>query len=168
MPYLIIRAEITMRRKTFYLNSEEETRALGASIARELKPGMKIYLYGDLGSGKTTLTRAILQASGHEESVKSPTYALAENYVISVQGMPTELMHMDLFRMENPEEFIEAGFLEHFDSNTICIVEWPEKAAELLPQADIEGIFLIAGTGRKLKLYGKTEAGADMVGRICV
>ncbi|NLC24603.1 MAG: tRNA (adenosine(37)-N6)-threonylcarbamoyltransferase complex ATPase subunit type 1 TsaE [Oxalobacter sp.] len=157
-----------MRQKTVYLNSEAETLALGASLSRALKPGMKIYLYGDLGSGKTTLVRAILKTAGHEDSVKSPTYALAEHYTIPLDGNPVELMHFDLFRLENPEEFIEAGFAEHFDSDTICIVEWPEKAAGVLPPADIEGIFLIIGMGRKLKLYGKTDIGAEAIGKICV
>lgn len=161
-------ARNAMRQKTVYLNNEAETEALGASLSRTLKPGTKIYLYGDLGSGKTTLTRAILKAAGHEGHVKSPTYALAEHYTIDLDGTPTELLHFDLFRMESPEEFIEAGFLEYFDSDAICIVEWPEKAKELLPQADIEGIFLIIGMGRKLKLYGKTEDGADAIGKICI
>lgn len=157
-----------MRQKTVYLSSEAETLKLGASLSRTLKPGMKIYLYGDLGSGKTTLTRAILKAAGHEDHVKSPTYALAEHYTIEIEGKSTELIHFDLFRLESPEEFIEAGFPEHFDNDTICIVEWPEKAGDILPQADIEGIFLIIGIGRTLKLYGKTEAGAEAIGKICV
>lgn len=157
-----------MRQKTIYLNSETQTLALGASLSRTLKSGMKIYMYGDLGSGKTTLTRAILQAAGHDETVKSPTYALAEHYTIDIDGTPTELIHFDLFRLESQEEFIEAGFLEYFDSDAICIVEWPEKAADILPQADIEAIFLIIGTGRKLKLYGRTEAGAEAIGKICM
>ena len=157
-----------MRQKTVYLNTEAETLALGKSLSRTLRPGMKIYLYGDLGSGKTTLTRALLKGAGHKENVKSPTYALAEHYTIDIDGAPTELIHFDLFRLESPEEFIEAGFLEHFDNDTICIVEWPEKAADILPQADIDAIFLIIGMGRKLKLYGRTEAGAEAIGKICV
>ena len=157
-----------MRKKTFYLSSEEETLMLGTSFSRTLKPGMKIYLYGDLGAGKTTLTRAILKEAGHEDHVKSPTYALAEHYTIPIDGKPVELIHFDLFRLEGPEEFIEAGFIEHFDSNTICIVEWPEKARDILPLADIEGVFLIAGTGRRLKLHGRTKAGAEAIGKICL
>ena len=157
-----------MRQKTVYLQNEIETQALGDSFSRTLKPGMKIYMYGDLGSGKTTLTRAILQALGHNERVKSPTYALAEHYAVNIDNIPTELIHFDLFRLGSPEEFTEAGFLEHFDSNAICIVEWPEKAAGILPQADIEGVFLIIGTGRKLKLFGRTETGEKAIGQICV
>lgn len=157
-----------MRQKTVYLNNEAQTYALGASLARALRPGMKIYMYGDLGSGKTTLTRAILQAAGYNEHVKSPTYALAEHYTINIDSNPTTLIHFDLYRMESQEEFIDAGFLEHFDSDTICIVEWPEKATDILPQADIEGIFLIIGMGRKLTLYGRTETGSEAIGQICV
>ncbi|MDR0934423.1 MAG: tRNA (adenosine(37)-N6)-threonylcarbamoyltransferase complex ATPase subunit type 1 TsaE [Burkholderiaceae bacterium] len=157
-----------MLRKTVYLQNEADTIALGASLAKTLKPGMKIYLYGDLGSGKTTLVRAMLQAAGYEDNVKSPTYALAEHYTINLAGTPTELVHFDFFRLENPEEFMEAGFSEYFNDNTICIVEWPEKAVDVLPQADIEGIFLIIGEGRRAKFYGRTEIGAQAIGTLCV
>ncbi len=157
-----------MRQKTVYLDNEAETIALGVSLLHALVPGTKIYLYGDLGSGKTTLVRAILQAAGHEGNVKSPTYALAEHYTIDINGVPTELLHFDLFRLESPEEFIDAGFLEYFDNDTICIVEWPEKAAEILPPADTAIIFLIIGTGRKVKLYGRSEIGAEAIGKVCI
>jgi tRNA threonylcarbamoyladenosine biosynthesis protein TsaE len=70
--------------------------------------------------------------------------------------------------MENPQEFIEAGFEEYLDSDVICIVEWPEKAGEILPKPDIAGIFLIIGTGRRITLEGLTVFGAAVIGTICV
>ena len=155
-----------MLQKTIYLNSEAETLSLGSSFSHALKPGMKIYLYGHLGTGKTTLTRAILKAAGYKGHVKSPTYALTEHYTIDIDNISTELIHFDLFRLETPEEFIEAGFTEYFDNNTICIVEWPEKAAEVLPQADIEGFFFINQTQRKLKLQSQTETGKKAINKI--
>ncbi len=155
-----------MLQKTIYLNSEAQTHFLGSLFFRFLKPGMKIYLYGNLGAGKTTLTRTILKAAGYQGHVKSPTYALMEHYTIDIDNALTELIHFDLFRLETPDEFIEAGFSEYFDGNTICIVEWPEKAKAVLPPADIEVFFLINHTQRELKLLGQTESGKKAINQI--
>ncbi|MFI4941085.1 MAG: tRNA (adenosine(37)-N6)-threonylcarbamoyltransferase complex ATPase subunit type 1 TsaE, partial [Burkholderiales bacterium] len=109
-----------------HLNDEAGTVALGGSLARGLAPGLTIYLHGDLGVGKTTLTRALLHAAGFTGHVKSPTYTLAEPYDLMVAGAPIQLIHFDLYRMASPEEFLEAGFREDFNESNICIVEWPE------------------------------------------
>ena len=95
---------------TAHLHDEEATQALGAALARVLQPGLTIYLHGELGAGKTSLTRALLHATGYQGRVKSPTYTLLEPYVIQLAGQPIELMHFDLYRMNHPDEFIEAGF----------------------------------------------------------
>ncbi len=155
-----------MSKKIIHLLSEKETQSLGFSFFRILKPGMKIYLYGNLGAGKTTLTRAILKAAGYKGHVKSPTYALTEHYTININSTATELIHFDLFRLNTPDEFIEAGFSEHFNSNTICIVEWPEKAKEILPPPDIEAQFQINHTQRDLQLRGYTELGKTAIKKI--
>ena len=97
-----------MPQKTYYLNDETDTRALGESLARALSGGLRIYLHGDLGTGKTTLTRAMLKAAGHAGKVKSPTYTLVEPYVIELNGHPVDLFHFDLYRMSSAEEFLEA------------------------------------------------------------
>ena len=110
------------------------TGRLGAQLAGMLRPGLKIYLSGDLGSGKTTLVRAMLLAAGHSGRVKSPTYTLVELYVIST----LYLYHFDFYRFRDPEEWQDAGFREHFDGSAVCLVEWPEKAAGLLPPADLD------------------------------
>lgn len=119
---------------TVTLNGEAGTLALGAALAPLLVPGMRIYLHGDLGAGKTTFTRGLLQALGHKGSVKSPTYALVEIYVISAYI----LYHFDFYRFNDPEEWREAGLDEHFNEHSVCLVEWPEKAAGVLPPADLE------------------------------
>lgn len=128
-----------------HLNDEAGTVALGAALARALTPGLTIYLHGDLGAGKTTLTRALLHAAGYVGRVKSPSYTLAEPYHIALAGHTVTLIHFDLYRMNSPEEFLEAGFREDFNAQTICIVEWPEKANTVLPPPDIEIFLKISG-----------------------
>ena len=123
-----------MQQLTFYLNDESDTCELGKSLARVLESGLKIYLHGDLGSGKTTLTRALLKEAGHTGKVKSPTYTLVEPYVIELNGHTVDLLHFDLYRMSCPEEFLEAGFRDHFNEETVCFIEWAEKAESALPE----------------------------------
>jgi tRNA threonylcarbamoyladenosine biosynthesis protein TsaE len=113
----------------FTLHDEAATQALGSALARSLSPGLTIYLIGELGAGKTTLTRALLYAAGHTGRVKSPTYTLVEPYTILLGDGAQRLLHFDLYRMQDAEEFLDAGFREEFDGKTICIVEWPQKAA---------------------------------------
>lgn len=133
--------------------------ALGVSLARVLVPGLVIYLQGDLGAGKTTLTRSLLHAAGYEGHVKSPTYTLLEPYEIEIGGQKLGLFHFDLYRMKSPEEFLDAGFREHFDGNGICIVEWPENGDLVLPAPDVEAILTVEGEGRKIQLVGLTDKG---------
>ena len=150
-----------MQHWTAHLKDEEGTQALGLAMARVLAPGLAIYLHGDLGAGKTSLTRALLHAAGHTGRVKSPTYTLAEPYSIQLGGKPVEFMHFDLYRMSSPEEFIEAGFREHFGAEKVCVVEWPEQAGSLLPPADIDVFLTVEGTGRGVELRANTVLGAS-------
>lgn len=149
-----------MQQKTYYLKDESDTRALGESLAAILESGLKIYLHGDLGAGKTTLTRAILRAAGHTGKVKSPTYSLAEPYVIELNGHSVDLLHFDLYRMCSPEEFLEAGFREHFNNRTICIIEWAEKADGELPSPDLSVSLETTGDGRTVRLAAFSGKGS--------
>lgn len=149
-----------MQQLTFYLNDESDTCELGTSLANILESGLKIYLHGDLGTGKTTLTRALLKAAGHTGKVKSPTYTLVEPYVIKLNGHTVDLLHFDLYRMSCPEEFLEAGFRDHFNEETVCIIEWAEKADSALPAADIDVSFEVSGDGRTVNLLSISEKGS--------
>lgn len=155
-----------MRHFQTHLHDEEGTAALGASLAHALAPGLTIYLHGDLGAGKTALTRALLHAAGHPGHVKSPTYTLAEPYMVTIGGEAVEVIHFDLYRLASPEEFLEAGFREHFTEHTICIVEWPEKADRVLPAPDINVHLSIAGDGRDIELQGLSEQGCQCLDRL--
>ncbi|MDR0673089.1 MAG: tRNA (adenosine(37)-N6)-threonylcarbamoyltransferase complex ATPase subunit type 1 TsaE [Zoogloeaceae bacterium] len=107
--------------------------SLGKALAACLHSGQVIYLQGDLGAGKTTLVRGLLYALGHTGAVKSPTYALVEVYVVS----RLYLYHFDFYRFMSPEEFLDAGLDEYFRKDSICLVEWPDKASGYVPPADL-------------------------------
>lgn len=148
------------------LHDEAGTIALGASLAHALAPGLTIYLHGDLGAGKTTLTRALLHAAGHAGHVKSPTYTLAEPYTVQLKGKPLEVIHFDLYRLGSPEEFLDAGFREYFNLATVCLVEWPEKAAGVLPAPDIEVFLGVIDDGRDVELQALSEQGKACLERL--
>ena len=148
-----------MQSITAYLPDESATQALGAALARAVLPGLVVYLEGDLGAGKTALTRALLHAAGHKGAVKSPTYTLSEPYRIELDGKNVNLIHYDLYRMSSPEEFLDAGFREDFDGRNICIVEWPEKGAPVLPPPDVQVLLAVSGPGRTVELQALSELG---------
>ena len=149
-----------------HLHDEAGTAALGAALARALAPGLAIYLHGDLGAGKTALTRALLHAAGHAGHVKSPTYTLSEPYTVQLDGQSVNVIHFDLYRMSSAEEFLDAGFREDFDGRNICIVEWPEKAEPVLPPADLNVYLNVAGSGRDVELQASSELGLSCLHRL--
>jgi len=137
------------------LRDEAATARLGAKLAAALAPGLRIYLRGGLGAGKTTLVRALLRALGFPGRVKSPSYALVELYSIS----SLHLYHFDFFRFRDPKEWSDAGFRDYFLRDAVCLVEWPEKAGDLLPPPDLEILLAVAGSGREASLVAHTEVG---------
>lgn len=149
-----------------YLDDDNATSAFGRRLAGVLMRGLKLYLHGDLGSGKTALTRALLQAAGHAGPVRSPTYTLAEPYTIQLGEQTCSVMHFDLYRMSDPEEFLDAGFRDDFNADMICIVEWPEKAAGLLPPPDIDLFLSVDGEGRGVELQANSATGRQCLDRL--
>ncbi|KQV91027.1 tRNA threonylcarbamoyladenosine biosynthesis protein TsaE [Massilia sp. Root351] len=149
-----------------HLHDEAGTAALGAALSRALLPGMAIYLHGDLGAGKTALTRALLHAAGHQGNVKSPTYTLSEPYSVQLDGRAVNVIHFDLYRMSSPEEFLDAGFREDFNGDNICIVEWPEKADPVLPPPDLHIFLAVAGEGRDVELQASSALGLSCLQRL--
>jgi tRNA threonylcarbamoyladenosine biosynthesis protein TsaE len=145
-----------------HLPDETATQALGKHLSATLHPGLVIYLSGDLGAGKTTLIRALLRGLGYDGKVKSPTYTLVEFYVIS----NLYLYHFDFYRFSDPREWEEAGFREHFGPDTICLVEWPEKAAGWLPPADLTVRLEIKENGRDAVLEANSEKGLDCLSNL--
>ena len=131
------------------------TEALGAALAPCLAPGLALGLKGDLGAGKTTLVRGLLRALGVQGPIKSPTYALLEVYEIS----SLYLYHFDFYRLTDPDEWACSGFRDYFNPQAICLVEWPEKAAGLLPALDLEIVLEHRAERRLAQLSAHSEAG---------
>jgi tRNA threonylcarbamoyladenosine biosynthesis protein TsaE len=135
------------------LPDEAATIEAGRQFALLLKPGLTIYLHGDLGAGKTTFVRGVLQGLGYKGKVKSPTYTLVEPYELEPNVKSRyNLYHFDLYRFNDIEEWEAAGFREYFSEDTICFVEWPEKAADLLPEPDFDIKITHLTSGRKFEI----------------
>jgi len=128
------------------IKDEQAMLAAGAQLALQLKPGMLIFLVGDLGAGKTTFVRGVLRGLGHTESVKSPTYNLVEPYDINNQPV----FHFDLYRLMDSEELEYMGMRDYLNDEAICFIEWPDKGEGLLPEPDMQVQILIKGTQREL------------------
>lgn len=147
---------------SLHLDDEQDTLELGAFLGRSVTPGLKIWLLGNLGSGKTTLTRGALLALGHAGKVKSPTYTLIEPYVVS----RLDLYHFDFYRLNSPEEYLDAGLDEYFSGPGVCIVEWPQHAAPYLGASDVSIQLDPTGTGRRASVLGTTERGRTCVSQL--
>jgi len=139
----------------FDLPDDAATRTLGACLAGALSPGLRIYLHGDLGAGKTTLVQGLLAALGYRGRVKSPTYTLLELYDIS----RLNLYHFDFYRFRDKNEWREAGFSDYFGGDGICLVEWPEKAGDDLPPPDLDITLDICGNARRAHVLAQSMAG---------
>ncbi len=147
--------------------TEADTQAFAASLARRLRGSHAlIQLHGDLGAGKTTLARHVLQALGVQGRVKSPTYAVVEPYTVNdaVSGAAHNIWHCDFYRFNNPDEWEEAGFRDIFASPGLKLVEWPEKAGNHLPAADLDiHIEMQADETRIVTLSARTGMGEALL-----
>jgi tRNA threonylcarbamoyladenosine biosynthesis protein TsaE len=119
-----------------------------------------IALHGDLGAGKTTLVRHLLHALGVKGRIKSPTYAVVESYELPALA----IWHFDFYRFSDPREWEDAGFRDNFASPGLKLAEWPEKAAGLLPRADLElHLLALTDTARQATLSAHSATGAALL-----
>ena len=140
------------------LDDARATERVGAALAPALVPGMVVTLSGDLGTGKTTLARGVLRGLGWSGPVKSPSYALVEHYPLS----NLYLYHFDFYRFDDASEWDDAGVAEAFRPDSVCLVEWPERVAERLPDADVAITLTLpadGAAGRRLHAVASTAAG---------
>ncbi|VEG13770.1 tRNA (adenosine(37)-N6)-threonylcarbamoyltransferase complex ATPase subunit type 1 TsaE [Moraxella cuniculi] len=120
------------------LATEADTQILAKKLAALNLTG-SVWLSGDLGAGKTTLTRYWLQAMGHNGAVKSPTYTLVEPYQLTKNGVIKPIYHADFYRLNDPEELDFIGFFEYFsEENALLIIEWASRADAVLPPPDYQ------------------------------
>ena len=145
-----------------WLLDEERQVAFGERLGQALAWRGRLYLEGELGAGKTTLSRGILRGLGHAGAVKSPTYTLVEPYELP-QG---RVYHFDLYRLADPEELEFIGGRDLFADDALCIVEWPSRGAGWLPVADLTLTLLLQDCGRVAHLEAHSEHGRDVIARL--
>lgn len=139
-----------------HLSDEAATLNAGEILAHSLPDSLTAYLVGDLGAGKTTLTRGLLRGLGYTGKVKSPTYTLVEPY----KDSRIVVYHFDFYRFTDAHEFLEAGLDEYFEGLGVRLVEWADRAQPFLPPADLEiRLQVSAAGGRDLALRALTGAG---------
>jgi tRNA threonylcarbamoyladenosine biosynthesis protein TsaE len=147
-------------------SDEAACAAAAASLGR--RPALRdatIELHGPLGAGKTTFVRHLLRALGVQGHVKSPTYALMEPYAIDTASGALAVSHFDFYRFDDPQEWEDAGFREVFAGPGLKLVEWPEKAAGLLPEPDVSiAIEPQADDSRAVRLDARSAVGRELVG----
>jgi tRNA threonylcarbamoyladenosine biosynthesis protein TsaE len=147
------------------LEDEQKMQVFGEKIAQvigQINAPLLILLNGDLGAGKTTLSRGILKGLGHRGAVKSPTYTLVEPYDLEVG----KVFHFDLYRLVDPEELYDIGFNDYLSESQLCMIEWPDKGGSLLPKADISLQINSNGTGRQVILTAQTSLGSQCVNEL--
>ncbi|SEM87398.1 tRNA threonylcarbamoyladenosine biosynthesis protein TsaE [Pseudomonas sp. ok272] len=144
-----------MSEVTLYLADEDAMVALGTRIAQVTQGHGIVFLDGDLGAGKTTLSRGIIRGLGHVGSVKSPTFTLVEPYEIG----EIRAFHFDLYRLVDPEELEFLGIRDYLEDDALCLIEWPQKGAGFLPKPDLTITITPQDSGRSLKLLPQSSRG---------
>ena len=144
---------------TTWLADEAATEALGAALAERLAHGAVLHLRGELGAGKTTLTRGLLRALGHSGPVKSPSYTLVESY----ETATLRVHHFDLYRLRDPTELDDIGVRDYLDGEAVLVIEWPERGGASAPEADLVVELGIEGVGRRARCSASSPRGAAIV-----
>ncbi|MFQ5643358.1 MAG: tRNA (adenosine(37)-N6)-threonylcarbamoyltransferase complex ATPase subunit type 1 TsaE [Thiogranum sp.] len=143
-----------------FLPDEAATEGFGERLAACCSSGLLVFLHGHLGAGKTTLVRGFLRARGHTGRVKSPTYTLVEPYS-TARG---ELFHLDLYRLSDAEELEWIGIRDLLgDEHTICLIEWPEQGAGILPEPDLHIYLQVQDKGRNVRIAAVTPRGEQVL-----
>ena len=145
-----------------FLADEAATVSIGSKLASCIDSGAVIFLHGDLGAGKTTLTRGVVQGFGHTGKVKSPTYTLVEPYELAQQN----IYHFDLYRLADPEELEFMGIRDYFENNSVCLIEWPEKGAGMLAQADLEITMKYDDSARQITIIANNQNGLKIINKL--
>ena len=148
--------------KSFSAADEAGMEALGRAFAATCDTGGILYLHGELGAGKTTFVRGFCHGLGHTGPVRSPTFTLVESYLIGGR----EVHHFDLYRLSGAEELEFMGVRDYFTPRALCLVEWPERGAGVLPPGDIVVTFSYASLGRRVDAAAGTDKGRRALQRL--
>jgi tRNA threonylcarbamoyladenosine biosynthesis protein TsaE len=143
---------------SIFLADESATLQCAARMANALPANQPfvLYLQGDLGTGKTTLTRGILRALGEQGVVRSPTYGLIAEY----ETPHGRVLHLDLYRLRAAEELAALGLADYLADTHLWLIEWPEQAqGARLPPADAQALLQVHASGRRLEVLPGSEAG---------
>jgi len=152
----------TVREQTVFLADEAATEALGGALAEAVRSsgkGATVFLHGDLGMGKTTLSRGVMRGMGHRGAVKSPTYTIVEPY----EHLEPMVYHFDLYRLGDPEELEYLGIRDYFGGASLCLIEWAERGTGILPVPDLQVELKPEGEGRLATLRSQTLAGNELL-----
>jgi tRNA threonylcarbamoyladenosine biosynthesis protein TsaE len=133
-------------------------RRVASTLAEHLPLPLTLYLEGDLGAGKTTFARALIGGLGHEGRVKSPSYGLLEVYELP----RCRVVHLDLYRLKDPDEVEFLGVGDLLDSRSVLLVEWPEHGVGALPAADAVLRFRYSGNKRRLQCQAQSLSGKSL------
>lgn len=142
--------------------SEQEMKAFGARLIKNCQSAGVITLDGNLGTGKTTIVRGALEACGITTGVRSPTYTLVEYYEL----VGLSVAHFDLYRLGDPEELEYLGYRDYLQSDTLCFIEWPERAQGYLEQVDLQISIEYLDTCRKLYANPKSTWGSALSNKL--
>ncbi len=149
-----------------FLRAAEDTEALGRRLAAARPaadaPLAVVYLAGDLGAGKTTFARGFLRGCGIAGAVRSPTYTLAQLY----ESGPQTFLHLDLYRLRDAAELEHLGLREWARPGCLWLIEWPQRGAPFLPQADLTVTLTAGPGGHEAHIAAGTAAGAAWVSRV--
>ena len=137
---------------------EDSSARLAGKLAAVMNPPCVVYLQGDLGAGKTLFTRAYIHALGFEGYVKSPSYGLLETYRAGGQT----ILHLDLYRIEDPEELEYLAIRDLYGPDCVLMVEWPDRGKNFLPDADLVLEFSEKGESRFIKCTPFSTGGREL------
>lgn len=151
-----------MSERTFELPDEAATGQLAARIAAAMDDGAVFHLDGELGAGKSSFARALLQALGVTGRIKSPTYSLVENYPLA-RG---QAWHLDLYRIADPDELQWLGVDALGEPDAVVLIEWPQRGQGAIPPPDIELALAYAGPGRHARLSAHSARGERLLERL--